>query len=351
MISASEQAPIILSNSVASLSVDLFGGALTDFHLFDGELNPLTFRFSKGEMPANNKEGAPYQGHFLCLGRWGEPSPGEKRAGLPDHGQFANQMWQVRQANPYYLSMYAESKWEGLKVDREIRLDKGAAVFHTLEAITNINPLGRLYNIVQHPSIARPFLKPSTKVFCNADKGFHYACYKAPGEAMSQWPQGINPDRTLTDLSKSENASSGVYSFIVEQKDEWGWITAYTPEYRLLLGYLWRRSDYPWINVWRDYHDGEIRYRGLEFGTSGIHQHFGEILRTGNTRLFDEPVFEYIDAGQVIQKEYLAFLHQVDEPVRGIKSIHLTGGNIIIDLEGGNKFLRIPIRDDFPFKG
>src|SRR5687768_16229753 len=81
-------------NQSVSITIDLFGGAITDLHLRGYRLNPLAFRFSKEQMPENNRSGAVYQGHFLCLGRWGSPSGGEIKKGMPNHGQFANIMWE-----------------------------------------------------------------------------------------------------------------------------------------------------------------------------------------------------------------------------------------------------------------
>jgi hypothetical protein len=55
-----------LQNKTSVIEVDLHGGAITDFHLKDNPVNPLSFSFTKEQMPANNKAGAVYQGHFIC---------------------------------------------------------------------------------------------------------------------------------------------------------------------------------------------------------------------------------------------------------------------------------------------
>ena len=67
-----------IENESASLSINLDGGAIIDFQLKTTGINPLSFLYPNDLMPSNNKNGAAYQGHFLCLGRWGEPSSGEK---------------------------------------------------------------------------------------------------------------------------------------------------------------------------------------------------------------------------------------------------------------------------------
>ena len=164
---------ITLQNKLASLSVDMFGGAIVDFHLHN-RVNPFTFRFSKKQMPVNNKAGANYQGHFACIGRWGEPSVGELKAGLPNHGEAANILWQQQKVSSLTLTMEADCAKEGLHVTRTVSLDKQSALFYIKETMTNSNVLGRLYNIVQHPTIAAPFLSSDTIVTCNAAKGFEY---------------------------------------------------------------------------------------------------------------------------------------------------------------------------------
>src|SRR5215471_14870033 len=152
-----------LENNYCLLVVDDFGGAITDFHLKeDTQINPLSFAFTKEQMPENNKNGASYQGHFLCLGRWGLPSEGEIKAGIPNHGEPANIYWETIVKNNNELHMQTTAKLEGLHIERSIQLDKSNAVFRVEEIITNINPLGRLFNIVQHPTLAAPFLNAST---------------------------------------------------------------------------------------------------------------------------------------------------------------------------------------------
>ena len=56
---------------------------ISDFHLSDLAVNPLTWD-SKGKDP----EPRP-MGHFLCLDRWGAPSPAEEKNGMPYHGEYA----------------------------------------------------------------------------------------------------------------------------------------------------------------------------------------------------------------------------------------------------------------------
>lgn len=175
-----EQTKLILSNSSCSVETDLYGGAITDFHLPDSKINPLSFRFSRDQMPENNKNGAPFQGHFLCLGRWGPPSEAELKQGIPYHGQIAGIPWKAGSSKSLKLDMEAFGPLEGLYINRTIQLDEQYAIYCVNEEITNERVIGRLFNIVQHPTIAAPFLDRFTVVNCNASTGFNDAFNSDP---------------------------------------------------------------------------------------------------------------------------------------------------------------------------
>lgn len=313
-----------IRNAKASLSVDLYGGAITAFHLNADKVNPLSFAFSKEEMPASNREGAPYQGHFVCLGRWGKPSAGELDAGLPDHGEAAGTSWiTLPRENDRTLGMEVECPLEGLKLDRRIRMDETYPVCAVEESVRNTAALGRLYNIVQHPTLAAPFLDNSTVVNCNATLGFDQFGDSTPEEDPLHWPYGRHKagGHREIDLRTPLQPYNSVFSFIADPEEEYAWITAWSPRFRLLLGYVWKRRDYPWIHVWQHWENGQLRFRGMEFGTAALHRPFKSILDTGLC-LFGEKTTEYIDAGETSPKLYMSFLCRTGDCPHGI---HLSG--------------------------
>lgn len=348
-----------LGNETASLTVDLYGGAITDFHLKDDAVNPLTFAFSKEEMPENNRAGAPYQGHFLCLGRWGPPSAGEIKSGMPHHGQAANISWEVMPQGPKgipvegrlpaepalagrggsSLDMQANCPLEELKVSRTLQMDSRNPVYAADERVTNTGALGRLYNMVQHPTLGHPFLDHATIVDCNATEGFNQLEHDHPEKEALRWPYGKHPAAVpaALNLRTPDKPYHSVFSFIVDKRDEYGWISAYAPRYQLLLGYIWRRRDYPWIHVWQDWKGDRIRYRGLEFGTAGLHQPFGGIVNSGRLGLFGEKTAAWIDAGETTGRRYLSFLFKTDGPVQGVRKIAVKDGGARIKIEHGEQ--------------
>ncbi len=330
---------VSLQNDTTVLTTDLFGGAIIDFHFKDEDINPLSFAFSKEQMPGNNKEGAPYQGHFLCLGRWGEPSAGEVKAGLPNHGQVANILWDIKKnSSQNTLQMNATAPLEGLSIKRKIVLDATNSLYAVKEVIQNFNPLGRLYNMVQHPTLATPFLDETTIIDCNAAEGFEQAFYKEVNSNTIHWPLTKDDKQQGIDLRKSLTRYNAVFSFVVKEDAEYGWITAFSPKYNLLLGYLWKRSDYPWIHHWQHFTNGMIQYRGIEFGTAGIHQPFKEILNTSSI-LFGEKTFAFIDAGESISKNYFSFIYETGPAFEGVENIRIINDQVRIKLKKGDDII------------
>ena len=327
--------PVVqLQNDTACLTIDPFGGATTSFRLQANDVNPLSFVFSKEQMPSNNKAGASYQGHFTCIGRWGPPSAGEISAGVPDHGEPANIAWTIEESGRNKMAMNVLAKKEGLKVCRKILMDQNNPVYRISEMMTNINPLGRLYNIVQHPTIAAPFLDENTIVDCNATKGFDQALYKNILANTIEWPLAKHEPGNDLDLRNLDAAYNSVYSFVVNPDDSYGWITAFSPTHHLVFGYIWKRSHYAWIHLWQHFINDKITYRGLEFGTAGIHQPFAEILDTATT-VFGEKTYEYIDAGETVSKDYFSFLHSTSNEFIGVENVYFAKDELIIKSKGG----------------
>ena len=155
------------------------------------------------------------------------------------------------------------------------------------------------------------------------------ALYKDALNNVLQWPIAKDENKNRFYLNTPLTPYNSVFSFIVKQDCEYGWITAYSPTHHLLLGYIWQRKDYPWIHLWQHWDGDTIKYRGIEFGTAGIHQPFNEILNTA-TSLFDEKTFAYIDAGETITKNYFSFIYKTEAGFKGVEDITIVNDTIQI---------------------
>ncbi len=323
----------VLSNGTVQVSVASSGGGITEFGFLDHAVNPLNWEMGRASTSGDEPN---LRGHFLCLDRWGAPSDAEIENGMTFHGEAAYAPWRLVNLEAFADShqeaeMVCELPIAQLTVRRLIRLEGNHAVLVVREEITNTGTLGRIYNIVQHPSIAPPFLDPATIVDSNAQYGFVQGSAVPESVAAADlWPnatiQGELIDLRRFQNAESETQYSDVSTFIFGDAAEYGWITASSPNTGLLLGYLWRVKAYPWLAIWRARSNGRVAARGLEFGTTGLHQPYAELVRVG--RILGRSIYEYIDANQTVEKSYIAFLLKIPHEFRGVAEINYGDGKL-----------------------
>ncbi len=312
-----------LANEQARVSVDLLGGSIVDFRLAGGQVNPLVW--ANDAKPGEAKP----MSHFLCLDRWGQPSPAELANGMPYHGEATRVEWQQTGAG----SMRTELPMAGLAVERTLRMLDGPA-FLVEETVTNRNALGRVYNMVQHPTIGPPFLDERTLVDSNARQGFMQSSPPPnPETPKIVWPVALR-DAASVDLRRlTDDPQPNVCSFVVDEK--LGWVTAYSPTHGLILGYVWRTAEYPWLNIWRHVQAGKPLARGLEFGTTGLHQPFPTLIRKGT--IFGRPLLDYLDAGEEKTRSYAAFLVEAPRDLSGVGAIEADGELTLVERRGDGR--------------
>jgi len=326
-----EKSKIMLCNDDAVVEIDECGAAITGFYLKEDGINPLSFELPLTQMSPTDGMVKSFKGHFLCLGRWGPPSTGELASGAVKHGDFATRRWQTSVGIcESALDMSATSSVEGLRVKRRMVLDRQEPVLFVRESVTNINPLGRFYNMVQHPTIAAPFLNDSTRVFCNASRGFCQGERPAKARSYTEWPLGMSDNGNSVDLSMSNHPDNNVYSFVLGKQSKFGWIVAYSPAARLAIGYIWLRSDYPWVNFWQDWSNGKMRYRGLEFGTTGVHEPLHRIIEMGRSTILGEKTIRYLDAGEQVDTCYTSFLLRTERELEYVSDVTVSDKEIYV---------------------
>ena len=343
-----------MHNEQCSITIDKLGGGIVDFHLREQGVNPLNFNFLH---QSKYHDDLYFKGHFLCLGRWGDPSPGELAAGLNKHGEFLKLKWKaVKEDNT--INMSASSKLEGLSIERKMELSKQSPCFKIIEKVRNDNVLGRMYNMVQHPTIANPFLNEETIVECNATLGFDYAADRYDDSFATLWPLVQIKNGAHIKLDKPDQSYSSIFCFIVNPKEEYGWITAWSPIHNTLLGYIWKRSDYPWINHWLHWEaaagnnqslsiagnnsPGKLLYRGLEFGATGIHKPFNEILVKNLLNVLGESSLCMIDAGEEHIRSFYSFMYAIPSGFKGVQNVSFNPEDISVFEKETDAKINIP---------
>jgi len=327
LVSNSYSQSLILQSESTKLIIDLYGGKIREFSLKSIAVNPLSSTF----------------GHFICFERWGPSSTADQAKGIPMHGEAQVTMWKTIQApvektNHIYAEMSVKLPIVNLSMDRKIWLDKNVAVVNVFEEISNQNSTTKIFNVVQHATIGPPFLDSTTVVDTKVIKGFSQnGIYPPTDKETIGWPnaeiKGFQNDlRYLTGVGQEQL----VLSFILDHNQEYGWVSAINASKGLLIGYLWPIKEYPWLNFWLAQQGHVIGSRGLEFGTTGLHQPFDVI--TAIDSIFNQQLYEYVLPNETIAKSYIAFLSAIPKDYKGVKDItYIKNAIKIIEYNGDPK--------------
>jgi len=331
-----------LENSQLKLSVDAFGGAYTGLELKSNPVNVFSWTLKRNQMPETNKNGALFHGHFLCFGRWGGATAGEKQNGTPVNGETNNLWWEILKNQQNELQMEATSNLDMLKVKRTIVLGNDASIYAVKEEFTNLASFARISNFVQHATLGTPFVDSTLLVDCNAGKGFLQDLAKEGLTTYEYtWNNGYaDKNKTKLDLRKSEKKEGYVSTHIFADGIEWGWITAYNPNTKLLVGFVFRTSEYPWLHVWHGMLEGKNWSKGLEFGTTGLGDTFAYDERTA-MNFYGRKNFQYLDAKETISKSFYTFIIPVSEPISGVKQVLVADQSItVLSLPTGKEIFK-----------
>ncbi len=314
---------VTLDNGIAKMDISLNGGVITELSLNTIDLNPIH-----------------QYGHFICFDRWGPSSPEDLALGIPWHGNASKISWTLHQEpiqkeDHYFAEMSCILPIVKLGLNRKIYLNGNSSVFKVVEEISNHNDSAKVFNLVQHPTIGAPFLDETTIVDTQVDSGYSQSGNLPPLPAdVITWPEAmVDGDSTdLRYLTGDHTWWQSVVSFILDEKEEFRWVTAVNPSLNLMVGYIWPTSDYPWLNLWLNLKSNAPFARGLEFGSTGLHQTWPEVLEMDT--IFGKNLYEKLNVGDSIKKSYYAFLSEIPSDYKGVESVTIVGDTIKVEEYG-----------------
>lgn len=234
-------------------------------------------------------------GHNLCLDTFGAPSEAETAAGAMVHGEAGVIPWAVKSGVD---TLFAEVESAPLRFTRGLRLDGERLYFE--ETLTNLSGEDRPIAWTQHVTLGPPFLEAGQTQFA------------APTVREQDLEDGVHQHVTLERFT-SEPSASGYTAHLLDPARENANFLAYSPRYRLLLGYVWRTTDFPWLGTWEEHLErkippwnGRTETRGMEFGVSPFPESRRQMIDRG--RLFGTPTYRWLCARETVTVNYYAFL-------------------------------------------
>src|SRR5262245_44571464 len=196
-------------------------------------------------------------GHNLCLDIFGGPSDTEAAAGLPVHGEASLVRYEL-EGSAQTIVQRARLPLANLRVERRLHLANRRVLID--ESVENLSGVDHPVGWTEHVTLGPPFLTKGvtefrlsatrSKVF---ERPFGTADYLVAG-AEFDWPHAPQPDGGTADLRRSSGApaASAYTAHLMDPRRETSFFVAFSPEVRLAFGYVWKRTDFPWLGIWEE---------------------------------------------------------------------------------------------------
>jgi hypothetical protein len=331
---------VTLDNGTMCMSINVHGGAVSSCKLNKHGLNPFSWKAKRHKGNPSIKEGL-----FICFDRLGKPSKDDLEKGIPFHGEATGVRWEVleqktSEAGDLMLKMRCRLPVAKMSLVREYCLFKDSSVCRITDRIKNGNPVKKTYNVLQHPSLAPPFLDNSVMVDCNAHRGFLNVkdVSKIPGPTIG-WPE-INYQSKPLNLRFMKDGNGLVANYVCNESVAYGWGCVSNPKRNLLVGCLWPTKDYPWTRVWREWNQDAPKSLGVEFSTTPLGIPLEEVEQVGD--LFGHATIESLDPDAETVKTFYLFLSEIPKDFAGVGNVSLSDGILTIrerDSEGKREWL------------
>lgn len=253
-------------------------------------------------------------GHNLCLDLFGSPSVEEQAAGYSAHGEASVVSYDVSEGEDELLLLRAHLPLAQLEIARSIQMF--GRFVRIRETVQNLTAVDRPIGWTQHVTLSPPFLDPLRTEFrasmtrslvCDIDPGAN--AYLEAGADFA-WPMAPGRSSEDFDLRRMHAApSSGYTAHLADVSHDDAFFVAFSPEYQLAFGYVWKRQEFPWMGIWEENRsrlaspwNGLAVTRGMEFGVSPFPESRREMVERG--KLFDTRCFRWLPGGERQVAEY-----------------------------------------------
>ena len=341
---------VVLSNGVIEATILLVGTSMVRLALADDEsaLTPLWTprRIAAGRAhPFGNGPGF---GHFVCVDGFGMPSPEERQAGLPMHGEAHLRRFEVIENSRNHLKLATPLPLVQEFFSRTFRLVDGENVLYVSSELENLMAFDRPVHWAEHATIGWPFLErcatvvemPAARATTRAWGPQADLPHRLASFEEFAWPMAPGVDGSPIDLRAAGREPSGDHTTcLMDPARPLAYITFLHPARRLLLGYVFRRDEFPWVQNWEYYPADDQLARGLEFSTMPFDVPRREAIDMHS--LFDTPTYRWLPAKSTIGSRFLLFWTRTPAGFSRIEDVRLADGVVTV-LDAGGGTLEVP---------
>jgi hypothetical protein len=338
-----EQRPAIsIGNGKIEFLVLPEGAMLASVVLKDGQA-PFSPLWNPERQARDAKEKPTFgsvTGHFLCVDGFGGVSKEEQAAGLPSHGEAHGREFVLDSSHPNVYSLTTDLPIAQEHVTRTLRLRDGEQVLQVDTEIESAIGFDRPIFWAEHATMGEPFLEPGVTVVdmpAVRSKTRPYAAgggglpHRLPSDQEFKWPDAPGLDGKTVNLRAAPlDPNSGDHTTcLLDQTRRTVFVTMLNPKRQLLLGYMFRPSEYPWVQSWEYYpHSGNLA-RGLEFSTMPFDLPRRQVIEQNS--LFGTLLYRWLPAKSKVSSRFLMFYTRVPASMRKVDDVRLEDGNVVIE--------------------
>ena len=321
----------LIANDKVTLTVRSLGGVFSRIVMQDDPqgLNPL--------------EGL---GHFVCVDGFGPVSPEERAAGLPGHGEAHRVPWDLvvweKKDGALTAGFSASLPIVQEVFRRTVRIVDGESVVYVDSELENLLGFDRPINWGEHATIGGPFLEQGQTMTEMSAKRAMTRSYES--EAVTPpdthrladfkefaWPMAPGAGGNLVDIRVAPTLTPMMdqTTSLMDPTRRLVFVTSVHPVKRRIFGYVFKREEYPWLQIWDSYPTPpRTSSRGMEFATEPFDLPRREVIQANS--LFDTPTYRWLPARGTIRSSFVMFYARTPEGFGEVGDVTLEHGTLTI---------------------
>ena len=385
----SGQPATLLSNDKLQVTIMTQGGAIASVVLADDAQKRSPMWAGGAARPGAAFSGI--LGHFVAVDGFGQPSAEEKAAGLPQHGEAHTTKMEVtssKDAAGAALSLTGKLPIVQENFTRTFHIVPGENVVYVDSVLENLLGFDRPVNWAEHATIQAPFVKPGVASIgvsgsrsqtrpttiepmvpavpsttteaapaAPAAGGPAAGGRAAGGQGQGgqgrggpprlvpgvdfTWPMAPGGDGKPVDMTTfPDNPPQGDHiATLLDPARTLEWVATVNTEQGMIYGYLFRREDYPWIQMWGNYPSIDGLVKGMEFSTQPYDINKSTVIDAGP--MFGTPTFRWLRAKGKLETHFLFYYAHIPDGFKKIDDVRLENKQIIIEDRGNHNTLTL----------
>ncbi len=260
-------------------------------------------------------------GHNLALDTFGTPSAAETRAGASTHGEAGLLEWKRYGASGIGVRL-PEAR---LEVRRALVFHRELPIVIVKTTVRNLSALDRPIAWAEHVTFGPPFLSRHTAFEIPAKRAMVYPADFGPDSLLDPgrefvWPQAPARDGNSLDWGRppATRRATDFTAQLFETPGDLAWFSAVNPRINLRVGYVFRRSDFPWIGIWDEKFSRRTPpwnrrtwARGLEFATTPFPMSRRGVIDM--CKLFGTPTYRWVEARGAITAPFVVYIGKASQ--------------------------------------